>query len=130
MEINREEWQEIRSRLDTLANAVFLVGGGAVSISIGVLLGNKSIGIVSANTQFYVAASWLCLFYSITSFLLVKGLLIVQAYTRLSGFGNPSKWHKVTTRFNWFLGISGIIAFVIGMGALVWSAVQILHQNS
>lgn len=47
LENNYEEWQEIRSRIDSIANAVFLISGSALSLSISVRLSNKANGLVS-----------------------------------------------------------------------------------
>ncbi|WP_269519200.1 hypothetical protein [Alteromonas sp. BMJM2] len=42
IENDYEEWKEIRSRADSIATAVFLLTGGALSLSINVMVGNKS----------------------------------------------------------------------------------------
>lgn len=42
IEKNYEEWNEIRSRVDSLASAVFLIAGGALTLSISVLTSQTS----------------------------------------------------------------------------------------
>ncbi len=94
-EADFDAWKEIRARVDSIANALFLVGGGALSVSIAVLLG-KDARKLSEIASCLVAISWYSLLYSVVAFAFIKGILVVQAYTQYSntshkatGFGSP-----------------------------------------
>ena len=116
-----EAWYEIRARVDSVANSLFLVAGGALSVSIAVLLGGKTPKL-SETSKCLTIFSWQLLLYSIISFALIKGILIIQAYKIYNNSSHKNAWHKHTTRSNWFLGITGILAFIIGMFLLVRAA--------
>jgi len=121
-----EAWKEIRGRVDSIASALFLVAGGALSVSIAVLLG-KDHPAISAATKCLVSLSWYFLLSSIIAFLLVKAGLVVQAYKMIYVHA-PRKdvWHSVTTWANWILGILGLITFGLGMLLLVVGATSVL----
>ena len=72
-------WQEIRARIDSIANALFLVAGGALSVSMAVLLG-KGAPEMSESAKCLVSLSWYFLLYSVIAFVLIKGILVIQAY--------------------------------------------------
>jgi hypothetical protein len=59
IENNSDDWREIRSRVDSIANAVFLLAGGALSLSVSVLVDGKAAGIVSAQVADLASTSWL-----------------------------------------------------------------------
>ena len=125
-EDNFEAWKEIRARADSLATALFLVAGGALSVSIAVLLG-KDHPSLSESTKCLVSVSWYLLVYAIAAFVFVKGLLIVQAYKFNTQPPNAGAWQAVTTRLNWLLGASGLVTFVLGMFLLVRAATAALN---
>lgn len=117
-EADFEAWKEIRARVDSIANALFLVGGGALSVSIAVLLG-KDARKLSEIASSLVAISWYSLLYSVVAFAFIKGILIVQAYTQCSNSSRKVTWHLLTTWVNWCLGVTGMLAFVVGLFLLV-----------
>lgn len=120
-----EAWKEIRGRVDSIASALFLIAGGALSVSIAVLLG-KDHPAISAATKSLVSLSWYFLLSSIIAFLLVKAVLIVQAYKIYVQAPRKDVWHLITTWVNWFLGIFGLITFGLGMLLLVVGATRVL----
>ena len=124
-EINFEAWKEIRARVDSIANALFLVAGGALSVSIAVLL-SKDGPKLDAAPKCMIAVSWYLLLYAVVAFVLIKGILVIQAYKLNVNSPNAPAWHAVTTGANWFLGISGLVLFAIGMFLLVTVAVLAL----
>ncbi len=123
-----EAWKEIRGRVDSIASALFLVAGGALSVSIAVLLG-KDHPAISVATKCLVSLSWYFLLFSIIAFLLVKAVLVVQAYKIYVDDPRKNVWHLVTTRANWILGILGLITFVLGMLLLVVGAASVLYDS-
>jgi hypothetical protein len=50
-EENRDDWREIRERADSIANAVIILDGGTLSLSITVILGNKDSGIITPKVR-------------------------------------------------------------------------------
>ena len=124
-EINFEAWKEIRARVDSIANALFLVAGGALSVSIAVLL-SKDGPKLDAAPKCMIAVSWYLLLYAVVAFVLIKGILVIQAYKLNVNSSNALAWHAVTTGANWFLGISGLVLFAIGMFLLVTVSVLAL----
>ena len=130
MEPNTEEWREIRGRADSIANAVFLLGGGAFSLSIATLLGSNSLTGVAVQSKYFVICSWGLLVYSVIASLVVKFLLLLQAYKRLTSSPRFVLWHRVTTYANWFLAITGLISFIAGVIVLGIAAARLLMQHA
>lgn len=126
MESVTELWSEARARADSIANAVFLLAGGALSLSIATLLGSGAVTDIDDGTKCTVVLSWWLLAYSVVAFLLVKGLLVVQAYKKLTTSSRWPAWHRHTTFANWILSLSGLAAFFFGIGAMVYAAASIL----
>ncbi len=117
-EADFEAWKEIRARVDFIANALFLVGGGALSVSIAVLLG-KDARKLSEIASCLVAISWYSLLYSVVAFAFIKGILVIQAYTQYGNTSHKATWLRLTTWVNWCLGVTDMLAFVVGMLLLV-----------
>ena len=117
-EVDFEAWKEIRARVDSIANALFLGGGGALSVSIAVLLGKETRKLTEIASSL-VAISWYSLLYSVVAFAFIKGILIVQAYTQYSNSSRKVTWHLLTTWVNWCLGVTGMLAFAVGLFLLV-----------
>ncbi len=124
-EVDFEAWKEVRGRSDSIANAIFVIAGGALSISIAVLIG-KDAPTISAAAKSLAITSWYLLLYAMLAFALVKCLLVVQAYQILRDAPQKDTWHKETTAANWILGITGAVAFLIGMVCLVRAAATVL----
>jgi hypothetical protein len=129
MEPNVEAWREIRGRADSIANAVFLLGGGAFSLSIATLLGSRSLAGVTTESKHFIICSWGLLAYSVVAALVVKFLLVVQAYKALSSSSHFACWHRVTTYANWCFGISGLVSFIAGVIVLCIAAARLLMQH-
>ena len=121
-ENNSDDWREIRARADSIANAVFLIAGGALSLSITVILGNKVSGFITPCVALFASWAWHCLLGSMVIFLLLKGYTIFLAY--LLQF-QPDYLNKHLMYLNcvaWMLGVLGFILFVIGMTLMVQAA--------
>lgn len=122
VEKNSDDWREIRSRIDSIANAVFLISGGALSLSISVIVGNKGAGFITSQVASLATAAWYGLLASVFLFLLLKAHLIFHAYMlqfnpafvdrHLSGLNNTG----------WGLGTLGFISFVGGLVFMVRAA--------
>ncbi|GGD62821.1 hypothetical protein [Lacimicrobium alkaliphilum] len=127
-EENSQEWKDLRARVDTLSNSIFLLSSGAISFSATALINAKSsehINIIS-STQDNAVISWYLLLGSIILFVLLKTHLVVQAYARL----NNLKWYSnvlITNKIGWGLGSLGLSLFFAGLVMLVRISAQVLN---
>lgn len=127
IESNSDDWREIRSRVDSIANAVFLIAGGALSLSVSVLVDGKASGIVSEEVANLAATSWYCLLGAVVFFLLLKADLVLQAY--LLQFkaefvnNNLGKLNGAA----WGLGLAGFVLFIVGLACMVRTAVLVVR---
>lgn len=58
IENNVDDWREIRARVDSITNIMFLIAGGALSISISVILENKNTSIITKEVELIAAKAW------------------------------------------------------------------------
>lgn len=128
MQYDDGDWKELRGRVDSLAGAVFLVAGGALTLSISVLLNLKE-----STPSIYcyandISYSWYMLLASIILFVVLKMWLIFQAFMR--GFMVSEKHNatvKYTNTVGWLLGLSGLSSFILGMYKLISVAVGVVN---
>tara|TARA_B100002049_G_C15857702_1_gene282036 strand:+ start:218 stop:610 length:393 start_codon:yes stop_codon:yes gene_type:complete len=123
IENNYEEWLEIRSRVDSIATAVFLLAGGALSLSINIMLGNKNKLNISATVIEETTLAWYGLLFSIMCFLLVKVHLIAMSMVRQFKPGFVDRHIVTLNLISWVLGLLGFISFLFGMLKMVQAAV-------
>lgn len=126
MKYDDGDWKELRGRVDSLAGAVFLIAGGALTLSISVLLDLKE---TTPSIKLYaddISFSWYALLGSIIVFVLLKMWLIFQSFLR--GVLSAEK-HNPTVNFTntvgWLLGLMGLSSFILGMYKLVTVAVGV-----
>lgn len=112
-----------------MANVVFLLGGGALSVSIATLIGSSAQSGVTNSIKLCVIVSWWLLGFAMVASLLVKFLLIVQAYKVLSQSRRAETWRRVTTFINWSLALSSLVTFIAGNAVLIYAASAILLQR-
>jgi hypothetical protein len=136
IELLSEHWSETRKRVDTMAKTVFLLSGGALTVSLGVFI-RQDAPVLTAFQSSVLSCSWWSLFGSMVGFALILGILIIQASLQGSIWGaefagrKPTfsvKWVTATEWLNWLLGVSAFALFVIGLGALAWLASQIVRH--
>jgi tetrahydromethanopterin S-methyltransferase subunit G len=127
IENNSDDWREIRARADSIASAVFIISGGALSLSITVLLGGKDSGLVNGEVAGLATASWYLLLASIFFFLLLKGHLIIQASLLQFKPKFVENHLRLLNGIGWVVGASGLVAFVSGMVIMVRAAVVAIH---
>ncbi len=123
IENNYEEWKEIRARADSIATAVFLITGGALSLSINVMVSNKNKLKLSAAILENVTVAWYSLLTAIVCFLLIKVYLIGIAMVRQF---KPQLMNKYLFKVNliaWILGLVAFSSFTLGMYRIVHAAV-------
>jgi len=113
MEYDDGDWKELRGRVDSLAGAVFLIAGGALTLSISILLNLKeSIPSIKCYAN-DISLAWYMLLGSIVSFVVLKVWLIAQAFVR--GSMSAEKYNPTvnyTNAVGWLLGLVGRSQFL------------------
>jgi hypothetical protein len=127
IENNSDDWREIRSRIDSIASAVFIISGGALSLSISVLLGGKESGLITPAVAYLATASWYFLLASVFLFLLLKGHLIIQANLLQFKPTFVNNHLGLLNGIGWVVGVIGFAAFCTGMAIMVRAAVVAIH---
>ena len=122
IEQNSEDWREIRSRVDSIASAVFLIAGGALSLSITVVLGKIDSGFITSTVACHSTCAWYSLLASVFLFLLLKGHLVLQAYLLQFHAVFHAKHLTALNRIGWVIGIVGFFLFIGGMLVMVRAA--------
>lgn len=126
-ESSHDEFVEIRARTDSIASAIFLLAGGALSISIGVLLDLKAEGKLPQCAITTVESSWAFLVGSVIAFVVLKCHLVLQSFT-LHWKPNFYELHiNKSNAFGFILGLSGATLFIVGIVQLVIAAKQVLN---
>ena len=127
IENNSDDWREIRSRIDSIASAVFLISGGALSLSISVLLGGKESGLITPAVANLATISWDFLLASVLLFLLLKAHLVIQANLLQFKPAFANDRLRLLNGISWLLGILGFGAFCAGMIIMVQAAVVAIY---
>tara|TARA_R110001599_G_C12238564_1_gene658642 strand:+ start:63 stop:458 length:396 start_codon:yes stop_codon:yes gene_type:complete len=122
LEQNHEEWERIRTRADSLANAVFLIAGGALSISISVMVSAKKSGVVPEAASSIATTGWYCLLAAIILFVTLKIHMIGQAFLLHVKTDVADKNNSLLNGLGWLWGIGGFVTFVWGLVQLVRAA--------
>ena len=122
LERNHEEWKEIRARVDSIASAVFLIAGGALSLSITVLLSNESFLAKSSSVTELATSSWYWLLASVILFISLKVFLVFQLFFFHVNTEAANKNVPLLNGINWLIGLMGYISFIWGMVNMVRAA--------
>jgi hypothetical protein len=122
IENNSEAWRELRSRVDSIANAVFLVATGALSLSITVALGEKRPVSFSEVAIALTTQAWYALLAAIILFLLLKTHLVFQAFARQFWPEFVDKYLATLNVIGWVFGICGMLAFIGGLVQMIRAA--------
>ena len=126
LENNYEEWKETRGRVDSIANAIFLIAGGALTLSVSVLLSNKADGLITEQAASIAASAWRWLLGAIVTFLTLKGEMVLHAYLFQFHTGFVNKHLNKFNISSWLIGGFGFIAFVVGLIKMVNVATLII----
>jgi hypothetical protein len=124
-----------RNRIDSLAKSIFLLSGGALTLSIGIFL-RKGAPEIPTELIVWLQRAWLSLFMSVAAYVLVMSIMITRDYC----FGE--RWRKKINRKTsyvkdspgifdvilWLLGVVAIICFLFGFGSLGWVACSLLTK--
>jgi hypothetical protein len=130
---------DTRQRVDTLIKAIFVLSGGALTISIGLFLRSGAPQLSEALIR-VLQQSWWLLFYSLAASATVLAIMIFQGYRYValwkkafnenSGQISDSFLLKLTRIANWSLGVTGFTAFLIGLALLAYVSVTAMFANS
>ncbi|WP_449288448.1 hypothetical protein [Marinobacter salarius] len=123
LEQNHEEWERIRTRADSLANAIFLISGGALSVSISVMISAKKSDVVTSAASEIAVNGWYCLLGAIIFFLVLKVHMILQAFLLHEKTEFLDKNYKAFNAVGWFWGLAGF-------GSFAWGLVQMVRAAS
>ncbi|MDF1817810.1 MAG: hypothetical protein P1U54_04180 [Immundisolibacteraceae bacterium] len=122
--------QDTRSRTDSLVKAIFLLSGGALTVSIGLFLQKSRVPLTDTTTT-VIQVSWWFLFATILFGVLTLYTTIMRDYF----FGE--RWRKniqgdsaidasntpgLTERLILAFGNLGVLCFITGMGLLAYVA--------
>ncbi len=130
-----EHQKDVRQRVDSLCKAVFVLAGGALTISIGIFTNAKIV--LTEYLKCILTLSWWSLFICIISLVLVLFTVITRDYF----FGE--KWRKsyqgeskdltgnpgVLEKIIWLLSIVGLIAFITGYFLLAYVATNAINTQ-
>lgn len=119
----------MRSRTDSIANAVFLIAGGALSLSITVLLNSQLMTLMTEEALSIARLSWYSLLTSIVLALILKIQMVLELYIYHENEDFASRWRQVFNRAGWFIGITSFLLFTYGMYSLIKMAVVLLSSN-
>ena len=125
-----EHWKEMRARVDSIANAVFLIGGGALSLSITVILSNlKKLDISQPDIQF-IKCAWILLFFAIVSSLFLKIFIVFQAFLLQEKTNFMDKHYMKFNCAGWVIGLTSFLLFCVGLYFMIMSASNLLVNKA
>lgn len=128
LEQNHEEWERIRTRADSLANAVFLIAGGALSISISIMVSAKKSGVVPEIASSIAITGWYCLLAAIILFVTLKIHLIGQAFLLHVKTDIADRYNLLLNGLGWLWGLGGFVTFVWGLLQLIRAAAIVISD--
>jgi divalent metal cation (Fe/Co/Zn/Cd) transporter len=126
--------QDVRARTDSLAKAVFILSGGALSISIGVFSNIEKIPECAVSV---LKLSWWSLTITILSLVFMLFIVIGRDYF----FGerwrdqlenkieSANKSNVKVDSFIWFFAIAGLLTFIIGYIGLAYAATSVIGMS-
>ena len=120
--------QDIRKRTEFLAKAVFLLSGGALTVSMGIFLGGEHPTKLPLALQPLLKSSWHALLYSMACYVLVIAIMIFRDYVAAENWRRVLHGKKrffithipyyVADAILWTLGIGGLIYCFKGFAGL------------
>lgn len=129
---------DTRQRVDTLIKAIFVLSGGALTISIGVFLRQEAPQLTPRITEL-LQYSWYLLFFSLAAAAIVLFIMITQAYYIGELWNRAQKTGKNTIEtdlglkisriLNWCFGITGFVSFLAGLWMLAFVSVAAIDTN-
>ena len=129
---------DTRQRVDTLIKSIFVLSGGALTISIGVFLRHEAPKLSPRITEL-LQYSWYLLFFSLAAAAIVLFIMIAQGYyiselwdrTQKTGENkiDSSSLLKISRVLNWCFGITGFVSFLVGLFMLAFVSVTTIGSS-
>ena len=124
---------DTRQRVDTLVKLIFVLSGGALTISIGVFLRQEAPALTPEATQL-LQYSWYLLYFALAAAAIILFVMIAQGYVvgelwnQAQETGENrieiSSVLKVARIMNWIFGITGFVSFLVGLSLLAFVSVS------
>ena len=126
--------QDVRVRTDSLARAIFVLSGGALSISIGVF---AKITNLSESAISVLKLSWCSLTFTIISYVMMLFIIIGRDYffgerwrAQLDGkIENVVSDNLIVDRIIWVFAILGLLSFLVGYIGLAYVATSVINNG-
>ena len=125
-------YADTRQRVDTLVKSVFVLSGGALTVSIGLFLRPGAPKFAPA-AKLLLQWSWWLLFASLAASALITFVMICQGYWQGSMWERQlqgqavrdtgTRVQRVVQVFNWLVGMTGFCSFLVGLWLLAHVAV-------
>lgn len=128
LELFNQHQEDLRGRTDSLAKAMFVLAGGALTVSIGLFMSKERLP-VSDYAISVLQVSWWLLFVSIMSGVLSLSIMILRDYFlgerwRRKNEGEPnmdvSGRPGVYDAFLFLFSFTAVLSFIGGFGCLAY----------
>lgn len=129
---------DTQHRVDALIKSIFVLSGGALTISIGVFLRGEAPKLTPGITDL-LQYSWCLLFYSLAAAAIVSFIMIVQGYyigelwKKAQETGQNtidiSSALKMSRVVNWFFGITGFVSLLVGLAMLAIVSIKAIEAD-
>jgi len=129
---------DTRQRVDTLIKSIFVLSGGALTISIGVFLRHDAPQLAPSIAKL-LQYSWYLLFFALAASAIVLFIMIAQGYyvgelwNRAQKTGenqiDTSLALKISRILNWSFGIAGFVSFLVGLWMLAFVSVAAIDAS-
>jgi hypothetical protein len=132
-ELYHEYDKNVRARVDTIAKGIYLIGGGALTLSIGIFT-RPDRPILDLSNIILLKISWGSLFLSVTSLMLVQLILLIRMSAYSAAWGKKLKKEPTTLPNQvgseiaaWGFGLLGFGACILGLFLLSFVSVSVLN---
>ncbi len=124
--------QDVRARTDSLARAVFVLSGGALSISIGIFANGNNLSECAVSV---LKLSWWSLTFTIISLVIMLFVIIGRDYffgerwraQRNEKSENAESDNTIVDTFIWIFAILGLVGFLVGYVSLAYVATSAVN---
>lgn len=129
---------DTRQRVDTLIKSVFILSGGALTISLGIFLRHEA-PLLAPGSINLLKLSWVLLFLSLAASAIVLFIMICQGYYfgelwKIAHRTGENKTEsslvlKLLRIANWVFGTTGFISFLVGLALLACVSVSAVEEG-
>ena len=129
IEHNNADWKEMRTRVDSIASAVFLIGGGALSLSMSVVISNFQNLTISMEMVSDISSAWLSLFGAIGLALFMKIYMVFQSFLLQEKTEFMDNNYNIFNMVGWVVGGISFILFCIGFYLTVFFGINLISEG-